>query len=100
MPELVPLYERVVDLAGGGDLEARLLSLYCPAPYLGGCSQVCWVGDPEPLLIRNYDYSAPLCEATVLKTSWTSDHGNGAVIAMSDCAWGVLDGVNEAGLAV
>ena len=36
MPELVPAYERVVELAGGGDLAARMLSLYKPPPYLAG----------------------------------------------------------------
>ena len=38
MPELVPAYERVVELAGGGDLAARMLSLYKPPPYLAACS--------------------------------------------------------------
>ena len=32
MPELVPAYERVVELAGGGDLAARMLSIYRPPP--------------------------------------------------------------------
>jgi hypothetical protein len=39
MPELVETYERLVELAGGGDLAARLLALYDPPPYLSGCSQ-------------------------------------------------------------
>ena len=42
MPELVPAYERVVELAGGGDLAARMLSLYRPPPYLAACSQGVW----------------------------------------------------------
>ena len=36
MPELVPTYERVVELAGGGDLAARLLSLYRPPGFVVG----------------------------------------------------------------
>jgi predicted choloylglycine hydrolase len=95
MPELLGVYERLVDLAGGGDMAARYLSLYCPSPYLGGCSQVAWTRG-SPALLRNYDYSAPLCEAAVLKTRWLDKR----VIAMSDCSWGVLDGINEAQLAV
>ncbi|HXH03214.1 MAG TPA: C45 family peptidase [Candidatus Competibacteraceae bacterium] len=95
MPELLPTYERLVELAGGGDLAARFLSLYCPPPYISGCSQAVWPGEP-PLLVRNYDYSPQLCEAAILKTAW-----NGRpVIAMSDCLWGVLDGMNAEGLAV
>lgn len=91
MPELMATYDQLAELAGGGDLAARFLSLYCPAPYLGGCSQV--VADGA--LIRNYDYSALLCEATWLRTEWLQP-----VIAMSDCAWGALDGINGSGLAI
>ncbi|MGH3144806.1 MAG: C45 family autoproteolytic acyltransferase/hydrolase, partial [Rubrobacter sp.] len=94
MPELVPVYEELVGLAGGGDLAARFLSLYRPPPYLLGCSQAVWSG-PNPVLVRNYDYSPWLFEGTLLFTSW-----HRPVIAMIDCLWGVLDGINEAGLAV
>jgi predicted choloylglycine hydrolase len=95
MPELMPTYRRLVDLAGGGPQEARFLSLYGPAPYLSGCSQAVWIGD-EPALVRNYDYSPRLWEAVLLATAW----GDRRVLAMSDCLWGVLDGVNDSGLAV
>ena len=95
MPELVATYDRLAELAGGSDLAARFLSLYRPPPYLTGCSQAIW-GGAEPLLARNYDYSPQLCEAVVLKSAW---NGRG-VIALSDCLWGVLDGVNQTGLAM
>jgi predicted choloylglycine hydrolase len=94
MPELMPLYEEFVGLAGGGDLAARFLSLYRPPPYAMGCSQAVWSGR-DPALVRNYDYSPWLFEGTLLFSSW-----NRPVIAMSDCLWGVLDGINVAGLAV
>ena len=48
MPELMPAYERVVELAGGGDLAARMLSLYKPPPYLAACSQGVWTRDGRP----------------------------------------------------
>ena len=95
MPELLPSYERVVDLAGGGDMAARLLSLYCPPPYVSGCTQAVWTGD-EPVLVRNYDYSAERLDGLVLRTHWNDQ----SVIAMVDGLWGVLDGINQAGLAV
>ncbi len=95
MPELMPTYRRLLDLAGGGADEARFLSLYRPAPYLTGCSQAVWTGD-EPVLVRNYDYSPRLWEGVLLSTTWNGRR----VMAMSDCLWGVLDGLNEAGLAV
>jgi predicted choloylglycine hydrolase len=95
MPELVPTYDQLVELAGGSDLAARFLTLYCPPPYVSGCSQAVWPGNP-PVLVRNYDYSPQLFEAVILKTAW-----NGRpVIAMSDCLWGVVDGINGDGLAV
>ncbi len=94
MPELVPTYDRLAELAGGGDLAARFLTLYQPPPYLTGCSQAIWGGD-DPLLARNYDYSPQLCEAMVIKSAWNGR----SVIAQSDCLWGVLDGINDAGLA-
>ena len=57
MPELVPAYEHVVELAGGGDLAARMLSLYKPPPYLAACSQGVWTREGGPMLVRNYDYA-------------------------------------------
>ena len=95
MPELVPTYERLVELAGGGDLAARLLSLYRPPGFIVGCSQGAWTRD-EPLLVRNYDYPADRLEGIVYLTEW----GERRVIGMSDCLWGLLDGMNDSGLAV
>lgn len=95
MPELVATWEKLTELAGGGDQQARLLSLYRPTPYLSGCSQAAWPGE-SPLLIRNYDYHPHHCEGVILYSAW---HGT-KVIAQSDTLWGVLDGVNEHGLAV
>jgi predicted choloylglycine hydrolase len=95
MPELVPTYERLVELAGGGDLAARLLSLYRPPGFIVGCSQGAWTRG-EPLLVRNYDYPAERLEGIVHLTQWSERR----VIGMSDCLWGLLDGMNDRGLAV
>jgi predicted choloylglycine hydrolase len=95
MPELMPAYERVVELAGGGDLAARMLSLYKPPPYLAACSQGVWVRDRSPLLVRNYDYAPSRFEGVVWSTRLCK-----RVIGMSDCLWGLLDGMNEDGLGV
>ena len=68
MPELVPTYERVCELAGGGDLEARFLGMWAPPSYLAGCSQAVWqVGDP--VLARNYDYAPERLEGSILHTA-------------------------------
>ncbi len=95
MPELVPWYERVVDLAGGGDLAARMLSLYRPPPYLAACSQGVWTRSGGPTLIRNYDYAPSRIEGVIWSTRMER-----RVIGMSDCLWGLLDGMNDSGLAV
>jgi len=95
MPGMVPVWEQLVDTAGGGDVAARFLSLYCPPPYLTGCSQAVWPGS-EALLVRNYDYDPRAFEATVLRTVW----GGRAVAGSSDCLVGLVDGINDAGLAV
>lgn len=68
MPELLPTYQRLVELADGGDLESRFLSLYQPTPDLTGCSQAVWTRD-QPRLIRNYDYDPSMWEAALLHTS-------------------------------
>ncbi|TDO10573.1 MULTISPECIES: C45 family autoproteolytic acyltransferase/hydolase [Halomonas] len=96
MPELLDTYRTLCDLAGGGDLSARFLSLYQPPPYITGCSQAVLARPTSTLLVRNYDYPPELCEGTILYTHWNERR----VIAMSDCLWGVLDGMNDRGLAV
>ena len=95
MPELAPTFERLVDLAGGDPLAARFLSMYRPPGFVVGCSQAAFAGDGGPVLVRNYDYPASRVEGIVYRTSWTGRR----VIGMSDCLWGLLDGVNDAGLA-
>ncbi len=95
MPELLPVWGRLCKLAGGGDTEARFLSLYCPPAYLTACSQAVWQGE-EPLLVRNYDYSQHAFDGVLLRTHWLERQ----VLGMSDCLSGLLDGVNDLGLAV
>ncbi len=96
MPELLPTYERLVELAGGDELAARFLSCYQPPAYLSGCSQAVWLGPEEPILIRNYDLDPRLCEGLIFSSAW---HGR-KVIATNECLWGVDDGINDAGLAL
>lgn len=95
MPEIVPLWRDLVQLSGGTDLAARCLSGYCPPPYMSGCSQAVWLRD-EPMLVRNYDYLPELWEGLLLCTRWRGQ----TVLGMSDCLWGILDGMNESGLSV
>jgi len=95
MPELVPTYERLVELTGADELAARVLSLYRPPGFVVGCSQGAWTRD-APVLVRNYDYPVSRLEGIVYLTAWSGRR----VIGMSDCLWGLLDGINDAGLAI
>lgn len=95
MPELLPTYETLTERVGGSDLAARFLGLYCPTPFFAACSQAVWTrGDLA--LIRNYDYPPQAYDAVVLNSCWNGTR----VLASVDCLWGVLDGMNEHGLAV
>ncbi len=95
MPEFVPMWQHLCELTNADDNIARMLSLYCPTPYVSGCSQAVWTRYC-PVLVRNYDYNPALFEGRIQKSKWFDTE----VIASTDCLWGVLDGMNEHGLAV
>ena len=94
MPELVPIWSALVAATGADELGARMLTLYDPPPLLSGCSQAALPG--EAALVRNYDYDPNLFDAVVLETRFADTR----VIGMADQLWGLLDGVNDRGLAV
>lgn len=95
LPGLWPTYERLGELLGSTDLTWRFLSLYRPPAFMSGCSQAVWTRG-EPFLIRNYDYQPTLSDGVVLCSKWNGRR----VIAVSDCGWGAVDGMNDSGLAV
>ena len=92
MPELMPTYRRLYELAGNDPVAARFLTGWQPPAYISGCSQV--VTQNPPQLVRNYDYHPNLSEGTVLRSAWNGKQ----VMATGDCLWGVVDGINEDGL--
>ena len=96
MPELVPVYDRLVQLAGGSDRAARFLSTWCPPKYLGGCSLAAAADATDVRLVRNYDLSPELNEGLLLRSEWTGR----AVMGMVEFLWGLSDGINDAGLSV
>jgi predicted choloylglycine hydrolase len=93
MPELIPIYAQLCQLAGNGDLASRFLSMYSPPPYMSGCSQIAL--SESSTLIRNYDYYPEFFDGRLFYTQWLKP-----VIGMIDCVWGLLDGMNSDGLAV
>src|SRR5690242_14116342 len=88
LAERVPAGERLVDLADGNEIAARMLTLYNPPAYLAGCSQAVYRRG-APALVRNYDYAPLLLERVVTNLSATGRR----IVGMSDCLWGLVDGM-------
>ena len=95
MPEFVPTYEAMVELSGGGDHAARFLSQYNPPPLFRGCSQAIYRAD-ETVMVRSYDYSPYVFDGLLMHSKF----GQRRVIGMLDGMSGLLDGINDDGLAV
>ena len=104
MPELLPTYQQMVELARAAiraadgdddDVAARMLTLWDPPRFLPGCSQAV-VTDPEIAVCRNYDYSPELWERVLFSSRFTGRR----VIGNNDCLWGLIDGMNSDGLVV
>jgi predicted choloylglycine hydrolase len=95
MPELVPAWQRLTALLDDDPDAGAALALWNPPPFLTGCSQAA-VLPGGPALVRNYDWDYRLFDAVVARTAYTGRR----VLGMLDCLWGLLDGVNDAGLAV
>ncbi|MFX0547256.1 C45 family autoproteolytic acyltransferase/hydrolase [Roseovarius sp. S1116L3] len=96
MPELLPVYDQLVAIAGGDDRAARFLSTWCPPRYLGGCSLAAMSDGTDIRLLRNYDLSPDLNEGLLLRSEWTGR----PVMGMVEFLWGLSDGINDAGLSV
>jgi hypothetical protein len=66
MPELVPTWQRLGELAGGDTLAAQMLTLYNPPPFMTGCSQAVHL-EARAGPGHNYDYSPGLFEGVVFR---------------------------------
>jgi len=95
MPELLPTWQQLTAMLGDDPDAGAALALWNPPPFLTGCSQAA-VLPGGPALIRNYDWDYRLFDAVVASTAY----GGRRVLGMLDCLWGLLDGVNDSGLAV
>src|SRR6476661_2862436 len=96
LPELLPTWERLCHLTGDDPVAARMLSMWGLPAFSVGCSQVVIPGE-QPTLIRNYDYDQALFEGVIASTNYS---GQRRVLGTSDMLWGLLDGMNEDGLAI
>jgi predicted choloylglycine hydrolase len=96
MPELIPTWERLCRQSGDNPVAARMLTMWRLPAFAVGCSQAVLPGE-QPTLVRNYDYDPALFEAVIASTDYS---GRRRVIGTSDMLWGLLDGMNDDGLAV
>ncbi|WP_249998999.1 C45 family peptidase [Actinoplanes sp. M2I2] len=90
LPELVPVLDRLTGQLDRPEAEA-FLTHAALRPFTQSCTQIGRNGT----LLRNYDLRPDLCEGTIV-----SSHFLRPVIGMQDMLWGLLDGMNDAGLAV
>ncbi len=96
MPELVSHYDHACALLGDDEIGHRILSHYRPADVRSGCSQVVWLDEDGPALIRNFDYPLEVISDRFELTNWSGRR----VICKGQRPWGgCLDGMNEDGLA-
>jgi predicted choloylglycine hydrolase len=90
LPELVPVLESLADALDEPGAAAFLTQLTFK-PFFVSCSQSGVAG----ALVRNYDFDPAMCERTVARTEYLRP-----VIGVNEALWGMLDGMNDAGLAV
>lgn len=95
MPEMVPAYENLCSIANADILAATFLTGYKLPEYTGACAQAVMTKG-EIQLVRNYDYLPSLLEGVFIHTNWNGKK----VMGMSDCLIGLVDGINDDGLAV
>ncbi|MEV5710788.1 C45 family peptidase [Actinoallomurus sp. NPDC052274] len=90
MPELVPILDLLAGQLGrpGGE---TYLTHAAIRPFFSGCTQIGGKG----VLLRNYDFPPDECEGTIVSSRFLRP-----VIGMREAGWGLLDGMNDAGLAV
>ena len=90
MPELVPVLDRLAGQLDRPEAEA-FLTHAALRPFSPSCTQIGQNGT----LLRNYDLPPDQCEGTIVPSCFLRP-----VIGMQDVLWGLLDGMNDAGLAV
>jgi predicted choloylglycine hydrolase len=90
LPELMPVLENLASALEHPGAAAFLTQLTFK-PFFVSCSQTGLAG----ALVRNYDFDPAMCERTIARTQYLRP-----VIGVNEGLWGLLDGMNDAGLAV
>lgn len=96
MPELVEPHAQLCARFGGAEDVARFLSMVDPPRVVRACTQLVIESDAGPRLIRSYDHHPDRFDGVITKSRWTGTE----TLAVTDCLWGALDGINEHGLTI
>lgn len=96
MPEIYPIYAKLCELANADAALATFLTGFKLPAYITGCSQAIFKKDGIIQVIRNNDYNPDLLEGVFLLSKFKDKK----VMGMSDCLFGLLDGVNDLGLSI
>ena len=95
MPEMLDLFDRMAGFAGDNPAMIAALAGIDPPPLIpAGCTVRAFT-QPRPTMLRNYDFHPDATSAVILRTEWSGRH----VLGMSEGVSGLLDGVNDAGVA-
>ncbi|MFZ1702825.1 MAG: C45 family peptidase [Saprospiraceae bacterium] len=95
MPKMLPTYKRLCSLVKNDALATKFLTGFQPPAYISACAQAVTKKDSIQL-VRNYDYSPGLLEGICMNTKWNKKK----VLGTNDCLIGLVDGINEDGLAI
>jgi len=95
MPELLGLFDSMAGFAGDDPAMIAALAGIDPPPLIpAGCTVRAFTR-PRPAMLRNYDFHPDATSAVILRTGWAGRR----VLGMSEGVSGLLDGVNDAGVA-
>lgn len=95
MPEMLGLFDSMTESAGDDPaMIAALAGIDPPLLIPAGCTVRAFTR-PWPTMLRNYDFHPDATSAVILRTEWSGRH----VLGMSEGVSGLLDGVNDAGVA-
>ncbi|WP_193179758.1 C45 family autoproteolytic acyltransferase/hydolase [Nisaea sediminum] len=95
MPEMLPVFDAMGEFSGGDPAMIAALAGIDPPPLIpAGCTVRAFTR-PEPTMLRNYDFHPDATSAVILRSRWSGVR----VLGMSEGVSGLLDGVNEHGVA-